>query len=656
MTGARTRYNDEAADAAADLAAARHLIHHGVPVFLIRPAMTGKDWDPTGGTDQCGYWLPGKWQRSAADLGVLDRWRPGDGLGAVMGHGVDLVDVDPRNGGDVSRSSLRAAGIWPRSYGTASTPSGGTHDFVRSLGVHSLDGVRPGLDVKAGLGDLDLGCGFAFLAPTVRVSKTTGELVAYRWTAAPDLDALDDADDSGAELAEMIRAHRSTNSNPDDADPFADPGHRFELPECIGRGGRDVILHRYACSLQGRRVPQVEAMASMRYVAFPRVEQPTGDVYTLSRALAKVTEAYRQYGDDYAAGITASPHAGKRRMMLTAAADIQPRRVKWAWEGRLALGTLGLLAGREGLGKSTLGLWIAARMTRGELPGEYLGEPRAVFICATEDSWEHTLVPRLIAAGADLALVFRVEVVDAKEIHLGLSLPRDLHQLETTATQNRAGMIILDPLTSRLGDDLDSHKDAEVRRALEPLVAVADRTGMSVLGLMHHNKSGSTDPLQLVMASKAFTAVARSVHSVIPDPDDDTRRRFGTPKNNLGRSDLPTLTFSIEAFAVATDEGTAWTGKVVWGDDVAETIAETMARTADTAEERSATTEAATWLEQYLETEGGRASSADIKAAGRKADHGPDALKRARRKLGLIIENVGFPSTSYWCSPPETTS
>jgi hypothetical protein len=104
---------------------------------------------------------------------------------------------------------------------------------------------------------------------------------------------------------------------------------------------------------------------------------------------------------------------------------------------------------------------------------------------------------------------------------------------------------------SRLEDNLDSHKDGEVRRALEPLAGVADKTRMAVLGLIHHNKGGSTDPLQLVMASKAFTAVARSVHTVVPDPDDDTdtRRVFGTSKNNLGRANLPSLTFTVNEYS-----------------------------------------------------------------------------------------------------------
>ena len=34
------------------------------------------------------------------------------------------------------------------------------------------------------------GHGFAFIAPTVRRSKVTGETVAYRWVTPPDLDTL----------------------------------------------------------------------------------------------------------------------------------------------------------------------------------------------------------------------------------------------------------------------------------------------------------------------------------------------------------------------------------------------------------------------------------------------------------------------------------
>ena len=109
-----------------------------------------------------------------------------------------------------------------------------------------------------------------------------------------------------------------------------------------------------------------------------------------------------------------------------------------------------------------------------------------------------------------------------------------------------------------------THRDAEVRLALEPLAALANRAHLAVLGIIHHNKSGITDPLQVIMGSRAFTAVARSVHTVILDPDDETesRRLLGTPKNNLGTTDLPTYAFEINSHLIEIDDGPTSTGRL----------------------------------------------------------------------------------------------
>lgn len=344
----------------------------------------------------------------------------------------------------------------------------------------------------------------------------------------------------------------------------------------------------------------------------------------------------------------------RRRLRITPAAAITPERVRWLWDGRLALGTLGLLAGPEGLGKSTIAYWLASRITCGELPGELAGTPRGVLVCATEDSWAHTIVPRLMAHGADLNRVYRIEATlpDDDSITVGLSLPRDLDETEAAARQVEAGLLILDPLMSRLGD-LDTHRDSDVRRALEPLVSVADRVAIAILGLIHHNKSGSADPLQLVMASKAFTAVARSVHTAIWDPDNEPgglRRLFGTPKNNLGRTDLPTLSFTIHGwtYAVPGDTVPGSTGRIEWGAEVEGSIGDAMARAEGDPVLRSATTEAAEWLADYLQAYGPKVSSADVKRDGANAGHGARALQRARTKVGLDVVAEGFPRVTYW--------
>lgn len=349
----------------------------------------------------------------------------------------------------------------------------------------------------------------------------------------------------------------------------------------------------------------------------------------------------------------------RRQVTLVPASSIRPRRVRWLWDGRIALGTLALLAGREGVGKSTVAYWIAARVTRGELVGERAGRPGAVLVCATEDSWEHTVVPRLIAADADLERVFRVEVV-ADNVHVGLSLPRDLLEVERAAREVGAGLLLLDPLMSRLASGLDSHRDHEVRLALEPLAALADRAGLAVVGLIHHNKSGATDPLQLVMGSRAFTAVARSVHTVVPDPDDESgeRRLFGTPKNNLGRTDLPTLEFAVVGHAVDTDDGTAWTGRVEWGAESSLTITEAMRRSAadGTTGEREDRNAAAEWVSDYLESRGGSDESGPLKRAARAAGHSERAVRSAREHLRLVVEQHGFPRITVWSLPDTLAS
>lgn len=346
-----------------------------------------------------------------------------------------------------------------------------------------------------------------------------------------------------------------------------------------------------------------------------------------------------------------------RRVQLTSAADIKVKPVHWLWSDRIALGTLALLGGREGIGKSTVAYQLAADLTRGRLPGVGYGTPRAVIVAATEDSWEHTIVPRLMAAGADLHLVYRAEVhTYGDEFVTGLSLPRDLARLEQAVEEVGAALILLDPLLSRLDAKLDTHKDAEVRQALEPLVSIANRTGAAILGLIHLNKSLSTDPLTMLMGSRAFAAVARAVLFCMVDPEDEATRVLGQPKNNLGRTDLPTLTFRIASAHVAdTDEGPIWTGRVDWLEETPRSLAEVLEAASEGAENRTATQEAADWLTDWLTSQGGVDESASIKREGSKAGHSPDSLKRARRRIGATVTSEGFPRRTYWSLPVGAT-
>lgn len=353
-----------------------------------------------------------------------------------------------------------------------------------------------------------------------------------------------------------------------------------------------------------------------------------------------------------------------RRLKLTPASQIKPRPVHWLWTGRMPLGALTLCAGREGIGKSTAMYDVAAQVTRGALDGKYRGTPRAVIVCATEDSWEHTIVPRLMAAKADLERVFRVEV-ETTDTAVELTLPKDHAELEAAITETDAALVLLDPLMSRVDAKIDTHNDQQTRLALEPLVKVADRTRCAVAGLIHLNKSKPDDILTAVMGSRAFSAVARSVLVVQVDPDDERTALLGVAKANLtSKLDVPQLAFRIESVHVAdTDEGPVEAGRLVWTGERTASVADTYTAAGEDPETRTLVADAAAWLVDFLTGQGGAADTADIRLAHERAktDFNFKAVGRARKPARVTATNLpGMPRRTRWSLPvspvdPPTT-
>jgi hypothetical protein len=249
-----------------------------------------------------------------------------------------------------------------------------------------------------------------------------------------------------------------------------------------------------------------------------------------------------------------------RRVRLTKAAGIKPRPVWWHWQDRIPIGEITLTPGLGGVGKSTFHTWVVAQTTRGTLSGVNLGRPRPAIICAAEDSWSRSIVPRLIAADADLELVYRADVVSDDGIELRLTLPADVDALAGEVDALGAALISLDPLLSTIDGSIDSHKSHEVRAALEPLRAIADQTDCVLLGNAHFNKATGTDPLQRITGSAAFGEVCRAAIAFAKDTDNGVYV-LSQAKNNLGRLDLPSLTYAIVPEVVPTDEGPSEVGR-----------------------------------------------------------------------------------------------
>lgn len=146
------------------------------------------------------------------------------------------------------------------------------------------------------------------------------------------------------------------------------------------------------------------------------------------------------------------------------ASDFKVKRLSWVWPGRIPRGKITLLEGDPGRGKSMITADMAARVTNGlafpsvdsAIVKRARGIPRGVVMVCAEDDWEDTIVPRLMAAGADLDRIatLLLERDEDGEV-LPLTLPRDLDRIKAAAEAVNALLVIVDPLTAFLGGDVD---------------------------------------------------------------------------------------------------------------------------------------------------------------------------------------------------------
>jgi RecA-family ATPase len=187
------------------------------------------------------------------------------------------------------------------------------------------------------------------------------------------------------------------------------------------------------------------------------------------------------------------PNVALAHLISRCAAEIAPKRIDFTWAGRIARGKHTAIAGEPGDGKSQLSVYIAATVSRG---GEWpCSEGRApignVIILNAEDGADDTVVPRLIAAGADLNRIHIVSAVSQGTVRRTFNLQGDLALLEQKITEIRdVALVIIDPISSYMGKT-DSHKNAEVRGALEPLSEMAERLQVAILSITHFSKSGT---------------------------------------------------------------------------------------------------------------------------------------------------------------------
>jgi putative DNA primase/helicase len=336
-------------------------------------------------------------------------------------------------------------------------------------------------------------------------------------------------------------------------------------------------------------------------------------------------------------------------VILINGADLKPEPIRWLWPGWLALGKLHILAGAAGEGKTTIAMEMAATVTAGgHWPDGTRCEPGNVLIWSGEDDPADTLLPRLLAAGADRTRCSFVSGTRIKGEVQSFDPARDMGTLEEQARAiGGVKLLIVDPLVSAVRGD--SHKNTEVRRALQPVVDLASRIDAAAVGITHFSKAGAgADPASRVVGSIAFAAVARVVlvAAKVKTENGEDRRVLARGKSNIG-ADEGGFEYSIEQ--VELSPGIV-ASRITWGQSVTGTARQLLAEADEQRSGATAKGEAKSFLRERLSAP--MSVNALMREAA-EAGHAWHTIRRAADSLGVVRRKGGLKEGWYWQLPED---
>ena len=269
-------------------------------------------------------------------------------------------------------------------------------------------------------------------------------------------------------------------------------------------------------------------------------------------------------------------------------------------------------------------------------------------ILSAEDDAADTIMPRLIAADADVSRVHIVEAVraiaaDGTAGIRGVDLGRDIAALEALLESiGDVALIVVDPITAYLGRT-DSHVNAEVRGLLMPLTQLAESYGAAIIAVTHLRKSAASEALLAVTGSLGFVAASRAAYLAVKDASDPARQLWLPVKNNLG-PDLPGLAYRIVPCEIANGIATS---RVEWETEPVTITADgALGARANHEELRTERDAAAEWLRELLSV--GPVPAREVQAEAKSAGHSWATIRRAKDVIGVQVKRDGFGKGGAW--------
>jgi len=236
---------------------------------------------------------------------------------------------------------------------------------------------------------------------------------------------------------------------------------------------------------------------------------------------------------------------------------------EWFWHERMPIAEINLVEGDQMMGKTTVVLELAARVTRGEpLPFDHRPrQPGYVMFFSPEEDVSKAGLPRFIAAGGDRSRFIHVRRNPHSRAPQ-MVFPSGAGMLDATLTDleqkgRKVVLFVVDGISVLLDKGKSENSNNDVKDALEALLGVLRKHGIALIGLRHLGKGKDASPIHRGVGSVAWGGMARSQWIVAPHPDNADRKLLAPIKWSYAQKQPRSAVFELASEDVALDDGGA---------------------------------------------------------------------------------------------------